>query len=86
MRVEGERGVMSETNGVTLLYELGDVGYGVMGWICKGVLFEKNPSYRNDVQAWLEKRLTLHEGGRGVCACGNVISPDDMCEGCAGLV
>lgn len=59
MRVNGDRGIMSETNGITLLYEIGDVGYGVLGWICKGFLRASHPSYSSNVESWLEKRLTL---------------------------
>lgn len=59
MRVKNDRGVMSETNGITLLYEMGDVGYGALGWICKGFLRASHSSYAGNVEAWLEKRLTL---------------------------
>ena len=59
MSVKGDRGSMSETNGITLLYELGDVGYGAIGWICKGFLRQSHPHYGSNVEAWHEKRLTL---------------------------
>lgn len=65
MRIKNNRGIMQETIGITLLYEMDDVGYGALGWVCKGFLCSSHPSYINNIGAWLDGKLveiTQEEG------------------------
>lgn len=55
IRVNGNRAIMPETNGTTLLYEMGDVGYGALGWVCKGLLYESQSDYKEKVAEWMGK-------------------------------
>lgn len=53
MQVNKNRGSMSEVIGITLLYEIGDIGYGVSDWICKGFLRESHCNFMRNHDAWL---------------------------------
>ena len=51
-KINGTRSIYTD-GGVALLYEIGDCGYGMMSWICKGYILETKPTFYEECRAWL---------------------------------